>query len=344
MPRRTLIGWRSLVAMIGVLEITGAFSQAPMTLGFDDIPVGSSVDAGYAHLGIHLPLAVVATTPRPHSGSQVARVDQKDRAGRIILEMLFDAAQSSVSFFAGIDAGSAMATGTAQALDENDKVVAQDGPKRLEAGSVYSAFALNTESPPFRRIRVIMIVYDPKSVAAGRAGSVPVSVDDISFQAPPAAIDTPIVTPGTSDSDSVANPGDSAGVDVDSVTPAATDSALTPPVKPGAPNGGQESNPFPWIIVAAAVALLTLAATYVLKSRAHLNAIQTVPHVDVGQQRWTTANYIEISPGQGESMTDRAIDEEFARRGITLNVVHDSGSQRMRFRDSQTDRGGETDA
>jgi hypothetical protein len=345
MPRRTLIVWRSLLAIIGVLEITGAaFFQAPITLGFDDIPAGSSVDAGYANRGIHMPFAVVETAPRPHSGSQIARVAQRDRAGRIILEMLFDAPQSSVTFFAGIDAGSAMATGTAQALDENDKVVAQDGPKRLEPGSVYSAFALNTESPPFHRIRVIMIVYDPKSVAAGRAGSVPVSVDDITYQAPPATIDTPIVTPGTADSDSVANPGDTARVDVGSVPPAGTDSVLPPPVKPAAPNGGRESNPLPWLIVAGAVAVLALAATYVLKSRARLNAIQTVPHIDFGQQRWTPANYIEITPAEGEPLTDQAIDEEFARRGITLSVVRDSGSQRMRFRESQTDSGGETDA
>lgn len=371
-------------ALLAIIAITGAaILQAPLTLGFEGIPVGSSVDAGNTHPGIHMPFAVVETTPRPHAGSQVARVTQKDASGRIVLEMVFDSPQSSVTFFAGSDPGRAMLNGSAEALDENDRPVAGDGPKRLEPGTVSTAFALSVASPSIRRVRVWMMIYSPPSMMALPVSSAPVAVDDITYQPPPAAIDTPIVTLripyvvgqtldsaqailtglnfrlGTvqkivaKDSNNVvkqqhpdpgtpANPGDSVSLDVDSVPPVPIDTAQPPLVKPSAPNDGKETNPFPWLIIAASLAIMAAAGTYVVKSRAHLNAIQTVPHLDMGQQRWVPAKYTDVSIDQREPLTDRAIDEELARRGISLSVVRDPGSQRLRFQESQPGVDGDT--
>ncbi len=377
MAQTRLTARGALLAIIAILAITGAaISQAPLALGFEDIPVGSSVDAGNTHPGIHMPFAVVETIPRPHTGSQVARVTQKDASGRIVLEMVFDSPQSSVTFFAGTDPGRAMVNGIAEALDENDRPVAQDGPKRLEPGTVSTAFSLSVASPSIRRVRVLMMIYSPPSMMALPVSSAPVSVDDITYQPPPPAIDTPIVTLripyvvgqtldsaqailsglnlrlGTvqkivaKDSNNVviqqhpdpgtpANPGDSVSLDVDSVPPVPIDTVKPPLVELFVPNGGKKTNPFLWLIIAASLAVMAAAGTYVVKSRAHLNAIQTVPHLDMGQQRWAPANYTDISGDQGEPLTDRAIDEELARRGISFNVVRDPGSQRLRFRESQ---------
>lgn len=367
----------SLLAITGILALMGgAISQAPLTLGFEDIPVGLSVDAGNTHPGIHMPFALVETTPRPHSGSHVARVTQKDASGRIALEMVFDSPQTSVTFFAGSDPGSAMLNGSAEALDENDRHVAEEGPKRLEPGTVSTAFALRATSPSIRRVRVLMMIYSPPSMMALPVSSAPVSVDDITYQPPPPAIDTPIVTLripyvvgqtldsaqailtglnlrlGTvqkivakdsnnvviqqrPDSGQAANPGDSVSLDVDSVPPVPINPVKPPLIELFVPNGGGKTNPFLWLIIAASLAVMAGAGTYVVKSRAHLNAIQTVPHLDMGQQRWAPANYTDISGDQGEPLTDRAIDEELARRGISFNVVRDPGSQRLRFRESQ---------
>jgi hypothetical protein len=109
---------RSLGAVLGFLAIAGSpTSQVPLTLGFDDLPLGTPVDGGYSQLGIAMPFAIVDTAPRPHSGSELARVTRRDSSGLIVLEMVFDSLQSSVSLYAETDAaGRTMVSGIAQGL------------------------------------------------------------------------------------------------------------------------------------------------------------------------------------------------------------------------------------
>jgi hypothetical protein len=170
----------------------------------------------------------------------------------------------------------------------------QDGPKPVEPGTCSTPFALGAASPSIRRVRVVMSTYNPSPAVVERVGSGPVAVDDIAYEAPQVPIDTPTVA-----------------IRIPYLVGQTFDSAR------------------------AVLAGLNLRLGTVRKVSANDR------HDVVSRQQPDSGT--PASPGDSVNVDvdsvppalsdrapgDRATEEELARRGISVRVVRDPGTQRL---------------
>jgi hypothetical protein len=185
---------RALLPAIAVAALAGVAAAAPVTIGFEDLPVDQLIGKKYIARGVEFAAAFVdtpaghRTSPAPHAGSQLAHMFQPE-FGAGPLTMTFAAGEARVAFYGGSsDAGTLV--GIARAFDAvaGGRVIATVGPRAV-TNACDTLFELTAATPAIKRVE--FIVQTPGGIP------VDIGVDDLTFDGKPPAIvpaDTPVVT------------------------------------------------------------------------------------------------------------------------------------------------------
>ena len=167
---RTRRGWRGLMAAIALCLLNDGPVAQPTVLTFEDLPAGTIVTTQYGARGVVFQGAFVGTDFGARSGTRALRSvpPTAEIFNPVQFVMSFTSPQSRVKLF--VNSPSIPRGGSLSALDANDFVVAQDGPRQVAADAFTSVFEVTTDTPSI--VRAVLLLDNAVAYA----------IDDLEFE------------------------------------------------------------------------------------------------------------------------------------------------------------------